>query len=121
MRVRRIDGTGDWTFGKGKNSYLKDNDATAQNIKTRLNSFLGDCFFDLTAGIDWFSRLGSKELVQLRLEISTMILNTPDVTGLTLLNTNLDAKTRELTVTYVVQTVYSTITDSFQSTVNNLG
>ena len=51
MKVRALDESGDWTFGKGENNYYSANDAIAQNIKTRLYSFLGDCFFDLSANI----------------------------------------------------------------------
>lgn len=104
--VRAIDGTGDWTFGKGKNDYLSGNDAIAQNIATRLRSFLGDCFFDLTAGIDWFNLLGRKNQLALELQIKTVIFNTDGVTGLITVATLLDGG-RTLTVTYNVQTVFS--------------
>lgn len=113
MRVRELDGLHDWTFGKGRNNYLKENAAVAQNINTRLNSFLGDCFFDLGAGIDWFKLLGGKDEAGARLAIATTILNTPEVKGIILLNTSLDPYTRTLTVVYNVQTVYSSVSAQF--------
>jgi hypothetical protein len=68
-RVRQIDDDGDWLFGKGQNDYVRANTSVVQNINTRLGSFLGDCFFDLGAGIDWFNLLGTKDQVALNLSI----------------------------------------------------
>lgn len=102
MRVRAIDVDHDWLFGKGQNDYLTGVNAVAQNINTRLNSFLGDCFFDNGAGIDWWNLLGAKDQLVLNLAISAVILNTQDVTSLVQLNIVLDV-TRRLTVTYTVE------------------
>lgn len=105
MKNRALDVSGDWTFGKSRSDYKTNQDAVAQLIKTRLNSFLGDCFFSLGDGIDWFNLLGSKKLVELRLSISATILNTQDVTGIVELFTNLD-NNRRMTIQYSVTTVY---------------
>ncbi len=114
MIVRALDINGDWTFGKGQNNYKKRNQATAQIINSRLNSFLGDCFFDLGAGIDWFTFLGSKNQIGLNLAISSTILNTPDVTGILQVFSNLNHVTRKFTVSYKVTTTYSVLTGSFE-------
>lgn len=106
MRVRGIDANGDWLFGKGANDYLTANAAVQQNIATRLRSFLGDCFCDLGAGVDWFNLLGAKNETAVTLAVSAVILNTQDVTGLQQLNVALDAA-RRLTISYRVQTIYS--------------
>lgn len=117
MRVRALDLNGDWTFGKGANDYKVDQngkpDALAQNISTRLKSFLGDCFFNTGAGIDWFNLLGSKNEVALNLAISSVILNTQNVTGIDQLSATVDDN-RRLTIQYKVQTVYSVLSNSFQ-------
>jgi hypothetical protein len=113
MRVRALDDDHDWLFGQSGNDYLQGNAAIAQNINTRLNSFLGNCYFDLTAGIDWFNLLGGKDQLPITLAISTTILNTDGVTGLVQLSSDLDSITRNLTVTYKVQTVYSTVSSVF--------
>lgn len=110
-RVRAIDGDNDWTFGKGRNNYKLDNSAVAQNIKTRLQSFLGDCFFAINEGIDWFNLLGGKDQRALTLAISTTILNTQDVTGLLELNLTLNRESRLITIQYEVSTVYTTISN----------
>lgn len=119
MIVRAIDNTGDWLFGKGKNDYKSKNDAIAQNIQTRLQSFLGDCFFETTAGIDWFGFLGGKDQIALNLAISATILNTENVTGIKQLSINLTAA-RLFVVSYNVQTTYSTVQDAFQYDLNGI-
>ncbi len=121
MRVRAIDQNHDWLFGKGQNDYLQANAAIVQSINTRLSSFLGDCFFNLNAGIDWFNLLGSKNQVALNLSISATILNTQNVTGIRQLSVNLSHLTRDLTVTYQVQTTFSTASSVFQYDLNGIG
>lgn len=105
MIVRALDPDGDWLFGKGKNDYLKDNDAIAQTIQTRLRSFLGNCFFDTTSGVDWFNLLGAKNQTALNLSISTVILNTPNVLSINQISVTLDRK-RNLTISYEVKTPF---------------
>lgn len=59
MRVRSITLNGDWTFGKGRANYLTASKAIAQNVKTRLRSFLGDWYLDVKHGVDWINLLGN--------------------------------------------------------------
>lgn len=109
MIVRSLDVNGDWTFGKGKNNYLANNKAIVQNISTRLNSYLGDCFFALDAGIDWFNLLGSKNQIALELAVRAVILNTDGVTSLVDVSVDLNHTTRRMTMRYTVETTYSVI------------
>lgn len=118
MSVRALDSNGDWVYGIGKNAYLTGNAEVAQNIQTRLLSFLGDCFFDLGAGIDWFNYLGSKNQIGLNLAISAVILNTANVTGINQLFVILNDDTRIFTVSYQVQTTFSVLSSSFQYDLN---
>ncbi len=115
--VRALDANGDWTFGTGRNSYKARQAAVAQRIKSRLLSFFQDCFFDADAGIDWFRFLGAKDQIGLKLAISSTILNTPEVTKLLQVSFSLNADTREFNLQYQIQTVYSTFTQSFQTTI----
>lgn len=105
MIVRALDPIGDWTFGKGKNNYLVNDFAIGQNLITRLNSFLGDCFFDVTAGIDWFNLLGSKNQFALNLAISATILKTDGIVEMKQLSVVLES-TRKLTIIYNVKTKF---------------
>lgn len=120
MRVRAIDDDHDWQYGKGQNDYRSANIAVAQNINTRLSSFLGDCFFDTGAGIDWFNLLGGKDQLALNLAISATILNTLYVTGILQLSIVLDVR-RNLTVTYRAQTTYSQTSGTFKYDLNGIG
>jgi hypothetical protein len=113
MIVRAIDASGDWLFGKGQNDYKRNNQAIAQSIRTRLMSFLGDCFFATTDGIDWFNLLGAKNQVALQLAISAVILNTQNVTGILMIRVQLDEVTRLFSIQYRAQTTYSTTADTF--------
>lgn len=113
MIVRALSSTGDWTFGKGLNDYKSANAAVAQTIQTRLNSFLNNCFFDANAGIDWFTLLGGKDTLSLNLAVTAMILNTANVISLNQLYITLDTN-RKVTISYTVQTTYSTVTDVVQ-------
>lgn len=112
--VRAIDGNNDWLFGKGKNDYKFSLDAVAQNIKTRLQSFLGDCFFAEEEGIDWFNLLGGKNKLALNLAISSTILNTDEVTFIKDFTLSINPNTREATINYDILTVYGESTNSFQ-------
>lgn len=111
MIVRGIDAEGDWLYGKGRNDYLKNNDAIGQSILTRLKSFLGDCFFANSAGLDWFNLLGSKNQAALELAVRSTILNTSGVVQLNELSIILDSS-RRLTMTYSVDTVYTQLNTS---------
>ena len=59
MRVSGLDSNRDWKFGKGRAAYKRNADAIAQNILTRLRSFLGDWYLDTEIGIDWLKLLGN--------------------------------------------------------------
>lgn len=61
MRFRALDGNWDWKFGKGIGSYSGDTQAIAYDVKSQILSWIGDCFFNETAGIDWKNILGSKD------------------------------------------------------------
>jgi len=106
MIVRTITSGHDWTFGNGTSNYLSNNDAVVQSINTRLYSVLGDCFYSLSSGIDWFNLLGGKNITALQLAVNNCILSTTGVTTVLELNLvlNLD---RSVTITYQVVTVYS--------------
>lgn len=112
MRIRSLDESHDWLFGKGRNDYLQGRAAIVQNVSTRLYEVLGDCFFNNPAGVNWFELLGAKDQAALNLAISAVILNTPDVTGINQLNAELTAA-RNFRVQYEVSTTYGTAADSF--------
>lgn len=119
MIVRSLDVNHDWEYGKGKNDYQSGIHAVEQSINTRLLSFLGDCFFAMNAGIDWFNLLGNKNQIALNLAISAVILNTPNVTSLQQLSIVLDVN-RLLTIRYTVTTTFSGVVPALTVTLTHI-
>lgn len=112
MIFRSLDELGDWNFGKGRQDFTSENDAIGLNIKTRIQSWVGDCFFDMNAGIDWLNRLGSKnQRALLELDLKRIILQSAGVVKL--LDFSTDLSGRSFSASYSVQTIYSTITDTY--------
>lgn len=121
-QVRSLDPVSfDWTFGQSTNNFQQNQNAVIQNIRTRLLVLLGECFFSTSSGIDWLTLLGSKQTGPLNLAIASMIINTDGVTGIVSLDANLNHVTREYTITYQVQTVYSvTMVGEFTYSLNGV-
>lgn len=107
MKVRAITDKWDWTFGRGLQDYNQNQNTIAQNVKTRLMSFYGDCFFDEGAGIDWWNLLGHGTQELLLMNIRQCIISTEGVTGINSVDLVVDREHRSFTVTYNISTVYS--------------
>ena len=107
MRARGLDSNHDWTFGTSKQSYVVDEAEIGQMIKTRILSFLGDCFFATQEGIDWFNLLGygANNDVLLEKSISLTILKTEGVVGVN--SVDLTRSGRGIIIKYDVKTVFS--------------
>jgi hypothetical protein len=114
MRIRSVDDAGDFTFGKGLNNYAEQDREIAQDIRCRLLSWEGDCFWALRDGIDWRNLLDKGQEVALEFAIKSTILQTAGVASITQLSLVLGAD-RKLSITYSIETIYG---NSFQSTIN---
>jgi hypothetical protein len=106
MIFRNLDNNDDWTFGKGKQNYAQDDNAIATNLKTRLKSFLNDCFFDMEAGLDWFNLLG-KDFEKLVSDVKKCIITSEGIYRLNDFDVYFDREKREITITYNVDTINS--------------
>jgi hypothetical protein len=106
MIIRSIDGEGDWNFGKGLSSYAQAEQAIEENVKTRVLSWVGDCFFSLTDYIDWKSRLDVGQFNNLNTEIRSVILNSFGVVGATLVSGNFNSSNRNYAITFTMDTIY---------------
>jgi hypothetical protein len=110
--TRSIDNENDWNFGNGRESYQSEQLGISQSIKTRVQSFYQDCYFDLPAGIDWFSFLGTKNVAGLKNAVAKAILNTTGVFSLNELNF-IQGENRDLLIQYSVTTIWSeTLTET---------
>lgn len=107
---RGITRDGDWTFGKGRASYFRNDLAIRTDIETALKIFLGEIFWDLGTGVDWWNLLGGKNpAAQAGIILQTrQVINKVDgVVRINKVNSSLDVSTRKLTVTYNVDTIFS--------------
>lgn len=115
MRFREVDSNGDWTFGNGIQTYAKEDAALNLNIKTRLNSYVGDSFFDLRAGVDWKNYLSDpRSKDNLEFSIRNVLLDTEGVLRVNSIQSVIDDD-REIQITYNIDTIFST---SFQAAFN---
>lgn len=114
MSVRAIDSNHDWVFGTSLQSYVLNEFEIAQMVKTRVLSFLGDCFFAINEGIDWFNLLekGSENEAMLKKSIGLTILKTKGVVALN--SVDLTKAGRKVIINYDIRTIYST---SYQNSI----
>lgn len=112
MRYRREDADGDYTFGRGDNTWLINSpEAVAQAIKTRFLLWYGQWFLDTTAGTPWIqSVLGKQKPEIYNMAIRQRILDTAGVDSISDFNTTVDTSTRRVTFTATVNTIYGTTT-----------
>lgn len=104
MRVRRLNGH-DWTFGRGRADYVKDQAAIAQNIKTRLLSFKNDWYLDIDANIDWMNLLGQRGTEKIiENEVARVILTTSGVVRINSLS--LQNKERRVIIEADITTIF---------------
>lgn len=115
MIIRKVDEQNDWNFGKGLADYARDELAIQENVKTRLLSWVGDCFCALQEGVDWKHRLDIGQEKALAQELRSVILQSFGVTKVTTLDVFLDHETRAFKVSYQMQTIFS---PSFIETLN---
>lgn len=107
MKFRALTSQGDWQLGTGVQSYFTDEDAIAADIGTALKVFLGECFFALNAGVDWWNLIGSKDEQGIILQCRTVISQREGVARINSVTASLERGQRRLTVSYDVDTIYS--------------
>ncbi|MDD9238256.1 hypothetical protein PVM11_04950 [Enterobacter roggenkampii] len=112
MRYRREDADGDYTFGRGDDTWLINSpEAVAQAIKTRFLLWYGQWFIDTTAGTPWIqSVLGKQKPEIYNMAIRQRILDTQGVDSISEFNTTVDSATRRVIFTATVNTIYGTTT-----------
>lgn len=122
MRIRAIDAEGDWVFGQGKGSYLAGVNAIIQDIDTALHIFLGECFWAVDFGVDWFNLIGGKapQVQQnIILQCRQVISSRQGVTNINSVTVTFANYRRSLSIVYDISTVYGTYRNTFVKGFNN--
>ncbi|MBE0469603.1 MAG: hypothetical protein IBX55_08885 [Methyloprofundus sp.] len=108
MKVSGLDKNKDWTFGRGKATYIQDSAAIAQAVETRIKEFKNDWYADVDAGIDWLTLLSNRNTQkQIENEIRRVILQTRGVIALTALDFSVNSNTRHATITAAYQDIFN--------------
>ena len=106
MSFRNLDENHDWTFGCGISNYVAENQEVALNIKTRVLSFLGDCFFAPEEGINWWNLMEYNKRDEMENAVMNTIATTSDVVSVNNIDSILNSR-RELKLLYDVDTTFS--------------
>ena len=115
MIFRKIDGSNDWKFGHGTADIALDEEAIELNIKTRILSWVGNCFFAMEQGVDWKNDLDIGRKEALVADVKNVILQSYGVIGVQSVDADLDNSTRNILVRYTITTIFSPV---FTGTVN---
>lgn len=109
MIFRQLTALGDWTFGRGINCYATKIGAIELNIRTRLLSWKGNCFFALNDWVDWLNRLDKGQEQNLLQELKNVILQSQGVVSIVSFAGVLNRDTRQYVVTFTIETDYGTL------------
>ena len=110
MIIRNLTVENDWTFGSGIQNYKRDLDAIELNIKTRLQSWKGDCFFLPAEGVDYnnFLDVGTKNFLDS--DVKRVILQSEGVIKITEYESSLDRDTRAFSATATIISIFGVAT-----------
>ena len=109
--------TGDLIIGRGA-TRIGGIDYTAQLVRSRLQTILGEWEPDPSLGIDWLTMMGNNApLSEYERKIRTTILDTNGVRAIVSLNMLPDYRSRRLAVTFVLASIYGSV----EGAVINLG
>jgi hypothetical protein len=107
---RAIDSDGDWIWGRGRSSYFRGNDAIQADIRTALQIFMGEVFWNTQFGVDWWNLIGGRNpsaQAGIILQCRTVILSVDGVAQINSVVPVFDSATRRLNITYSVNTIFS--------------
>lgn len=109
MKHRTLNAVGDWTWGKGKQSYTKDEAGILLNIQTRLRSWKYDSFKNPQEGVDYnnYLDIGTKSFLDA--DVKRVILQSEGVLKITSYTSSIDRTTRAFTGEVEVLTIYGSL------------
>lgn len=109
MRVRIQDSLGDYTFGQSlQNFYIDQPETVAQIVTTTLKLFQGEWYLNTQSGVPYFeSVIGKHSKLLADFTVQSAITNVQGVVTLIDFESNIDADTRQYSVTNgTLNTIY---------------
>lgn len=109
MKYRKLDSTGDYSFGQGSSQILENSpEAVAQAVRTRLLLHQGEWFLDKAEGMTWMTEVfGTGTMTLYDSAIRQRILQTPGVIAISDYQSRRD-QVRHLEVSCTITTQYGT-------------
>lgn len=106
MITRALDKNGDFIFGTGQQSYLLGEAAVEQNIVTTVQSWVGDVYFNLSFGVDWYNRLDVGQQNNLIQEIKQVIAGCYGVVGVLSISGSFNGRARAESISCQIATIF---------------
>lgn len=112
MRYRKLDASGDYSFGNGAADFWKDRpEGVAQAVQTRLFLFEGEWFLDLREGMTWNTQvLGVRTANTRDPAIRRRVLGTTGVNAILAYSSDLNRDSRGFSVGMTIDTIYGPAT-----------
>lgn len=109
MIHRNLTVDNDWTFGKGLQNFTSGRDAILLNVKTRLQSWRGDCFYAETEGVDYNNFLDRNTKSLLDSDIKRVILRSEGIIKIVSYESELNESDRSVSINTVLLTIYGNV------------
>ena len=106
-----LDSTGDIELIEGSMSLNSTNFAIAQHLRSRLRTFYGEWFLDISKGVPYFEQILIKNPNPVSVDsiLKKEILETDGVLELREFDLDLNPTTRELTLTFEARTITGSV------------
>lgn len=106
MKIRRLDKSGDWTFGQSLANYSEGDEAIVQNAVTRVKEFRNDWLWNINTGADWFNILSQKNNEDIiKREVARLLLASEGVSMIN--NLSIASKENEFQIRVTITTIYN--------------
>jgi hypothetical protein len=111
MRYRKLDSTGDMTFGHGQDNFWVDQpEGVGQWVMTRLRLNAGEWFADTSDGTPWATEvLGERTRATRDIVVVDRVQTTPNVTAIAAYASQTDTSTRSWTAEVTIDTAYGAV------------
>lgn len=118
--VRDFEATadGEWAVRNGDFAAVAGEAAVPQGVRLRLGVILGECYLDEQVGTDYWTIMEkAQDPLVVRAILEEQIAATPDITNVVGADLQREGGTREASISYSYDTVYSTETLADQQAV----